>query len=251
MRYAFRMSGAPYRIAGDFASTEPTHCLFCGVDRGGDGTCPQCHAWSGAGPDETPNIGFPCPRCEGESLAPRPFGRAIVKVCAKCRGFFVPALQFSFILNDYLAGVELPIGELPPLPPRPEGTVDPKLAKVTCIACKREMDRLNFASRSDAIIDVCNVHGIWLDAGELVPMLHFAKTRAELGSVPLSDEEKREENEMLRAKLASMAREGRMAAVAARIEWPAAGSSRRWVFLDDLTDFVTAYTKAADGAKRR
>jgi hypothetical protein len=29
------------------------------------------------------------------------------------------------------------------------------------------MDRANFAARSGIQVDVCNVHGIWLDAGEL------------------------------------------------------------------------------------
>ena len=118
-----------------------------------------------------------------------PFGRAKVKVCAACHGLFVPALQFSFLVNDYLAGVDLGIGAFPPPPPSLPGRPDPKMEPVTCVACRREMDRVQFASRSGAIVDVCNMHGTWLDGGELVPILHFLKTRAELGDVPLSDQE--------------------------------------------------------------
>ncbi|MGH7328925.1 MAG: zf-TFIIB domain-containing protein, partial [Polyangiaceae bacterium] len=153
--------------------------------------------WSAAPrDDETPPIGFPCPRC-GNALEISTFGRAIIKTCAKCRGCFVPALQFSFILNDYVSGVELPMASLPPpLPPSHGPGVDPRLGSVACIACGREMDRINFASRSGAIVDVCNMHGIWLDAGELVPILHFVKTRSELGEVPISDAERDERAEL-------------------------------------------------------
>lgn len=111
----------------------------------------------------------------------------------KCHGCFVPSLQFSWIVNDYLAGVDLPLGDLPPPPPLPKGAHDPKFDKVVCIACSREMDRFNFASRSGAIVDVCNMHGIWLDAGELVSILHFVKTRHDLGGVPVSDEERHDD----------------------------------------------------------
>ena len=185
------MTDSPYRAAADFVLGEPTHCLFCGEERLPDGGCRKCHAWSGASPsDETPEIGFPCPRCKTVHLRIDAYGRAKVKICDGCHGMFVPALQFSFILNDYVSGVTLPVGSLPPPPPTSASAkIETRVEKIVCIACHREMDRLNFASRSGAIIDVCNVHGMWLDAGELVVMLHFIKTRAELGEVPLSDAE--------------------------------------------------------------
>lgn len=156
--------------------------------------------------DATPQIGFPCPRCAETFLEPSAFGRATIKVCKQCHGCFVPALQFTFIINDYLDGIELPLGSLPPPPPRKKAGNDPKLERVICIACKRDMDRFNFASRSGAIVDVCSVHGIWLDGGELVPILHYVKTRNELGEVPRSQAEIDEENASLKALVESTER---------------------------------------------
>ena len=40
-------------------------------------------------------------------------------------------------------------------------------ATVRCPTCGDEMERLEFAALSRVIIDVCPVHGVWLDAGEL------------------------------------------------------------------------------------
>lgn len=112
-------------------------------------------------------------------------------------------MQLTIIVKDYVHGVELPLGVLrPPLPPGQE--ID-RLGFVQCIACHKDMDRVNFASRSDAIVDVCAVHGLWLDAGELIPMLHFVKTREELGDVPLSEAEKQDQLD-LRADLAESLR---------------------------------------------
>ncbi|MEO8877259.1 MAG: hypothetical protein ABI461_16820 [Polyangiaceae bacterium] len=90
-------------------------------------------------------------------------------------------------MNDYLANVELPLGALVVVA---RGHEPDKLPYVDCIVCARRMDRVNFASRSDAIVDICNIHGIWLDAGELIPILHFVKMRTELGEVPITDAER-------------------------------------------------------------
>lgn len=164
--------------------------MFCGELRRDDGDCSKCGAWSAASiEDGTPDIGFPCPRCgDSHSLEKTPFGRSVIKLCARCRGFFVPALQMSQIINDYIVGLPLPLGDHPPPPPT-VAVAASRVPTVTCIACHRDMDRVNFAARSGAIIDICNMHGIWLDAGELVPVLHFIKTRAERGMVPMSENE--------------------------------------------------------------
>jgi Zn-finger nucleic acid-binding protein len=194
------MTDSPYRNPADFSIAEPTHCLFCGAERNAQGECASCGAVVAApSNDESLGMGYPCPRCK-EMLVPEPFGRSIVKACAKCHGLFVPSLQFSFIVNDYLAGIELPVGKYPPPPPRAQEEIERRFAQVACIACQRAMDRVNFASRSGATVDVCEAHGIWIDGGELVPILHFLKTRAELGEVPLTDVEKQERIELDKAR---------------------------------------------------
>ncbi len=113
-----------------------------------------------------------------------------MSACEKCHGVFLAAQDFTLVVTDYMNGVELPVGvELLPIAP---GNEIDRIPIVKCLFCLKEMERVNFASRSDAIIDVCMVHGLWLDAGELVPMLHFVKTRADLGEVPLTDAEKQD-----------------------------------------------------------
>ncbi|MEO7112388.1 MAG: hypothetical protein ABI183_18225 [Polyangiaceae bacterium] len=203
------MTDSPYRSSG-LGENEATICLFCGLAyEPGANQCRKCAVSSGstAGDEagDEARDGFPCPRC-AEPLTASSFGRAFIKPCKKCHGMFIPARQFSMILNDYLHAVDLPIGLLPP--PLPPGKEVSHAAAVHCIVCSKEMDRVNFASRSDALVDVCNVHGIWLDPGELLPILHFVKTRATLGEVPLSEaelEDKKkwdEENEQSRARVA-------------------------------------------------
>jgi Zn-finger nucleic acid-binding protein len=198
------MSDSPYRNPADFSTIEPTHCLFCGAERNAHGDCAGCGAIiPPPSNDESLGTGYPCPRCK-QMLVPTSFGRATIKRCEKCHGFFVPSMQFSMVVNDYVGGVELPLGAL--LPPLPPGKDIDRIPTVKCVACDKEMDRVNFASRSDAIIDVCTTHGIWLDPGELVPMLHFVKTRADLGEVPLSEEERQELVQMALARDASLDR---------------------------------------------
>jgi Zn-finger nucleic acid-binding protein len=198
------MNDAPYRSSG-LGEGEPAVCLFCGWEHDANANqCQKCGVPC-APPyiEDGLNADFPCPRC-AELLEPTSFGRATIKPCTKCHGIFLPSKQFSIIVNDYLGGTELPLDLiLPPLPPGKE--VD-RIASVKCIACSKEMDRVNFASRSDAIVDVCTIHGIWVDAGELIPMLHFVKTRAELGEVPLTDAEKQDLIDMEKERDASIER---------------------------------------------
>lgn len=183
------MSDSPYRTAFENAGCEAIRCLFCGQEARTDGMCPSCGAIGR--PDSTAGdlVSGHCPRC-GVALVTDSFGRSTIKRCASCNGAFVPAIQFSYIVNDYLAGADLPLGSFPPPPPDHRSAIDSRINPVACIACGRQMDRINFATRSGAVIDVCTPHGLWLDAGELVPILHFVRTRAELREVPLSDAER-------------------------------------------------------------
>jgi Zn-finger nucleic acid-binding protein len=199
------MNDSPYRESG-LGAGEALVCLFCGSERDANADhCEKCGvSCAPLSADDNAATSFACPRC-GNFLALASFGRATLKSCEKCHGVFLPALQFSIIVTDYMNGVDLPLGAtMLPLPP---GKQIDRLPILKCIACHTEMDRVNFASRSDAIIDVCAIHGIWLDPGELVPMLHFVKTRADLGEVPLSDAEKEDMIELRTALTASQQRE--------------------------------------------
>ncbi len=200
-------------------TSDSKSCLFCGGDCDAVGRCKLCNADNANAADGVSMGGLPCPRCR-VALTSKPFGRATIHSCGTCRGIFAGAVQFSMIVHDYIAGVELPLGMLPVNPPsaHPEKDLERNLPTVTCVACVREMDRTNFASRSGAIVDVCAQHGIWIDAGELVPMLHFVKTRAERGTVPLTDEELASESQLANERAASDVRVSVLDGIVARVE---------------------------------
>ncbi len=64
-------------------------------------------------------------------------------------------------------------------------TLEQLLPFVSCPGCKREMDRIAFAGRTKISLDVCTVHGIWFDSGELgkvLGILHFKNTHG--GDLP-------------------------------------------------------------------
>jgi len=46
------------------------------------------------------------------------------------------------------------------------------------------MERVRFAGHAFLLVDVCAVHGIWLDAGELVSLVNFVKQRASGTELP-------------------------------------------------------------------
>lgn len=56
------------------------------------------------------------------------------------------------------------------------------------------MDRARFAQRAALVVDVCALHGIWLDAGELAGILDFVKQRT-TGQVELDAAERTERDQ--------------------------------------------------------
>jgi Zn-finger nucleic acid-binding protein len=48
-----------------------------------------------------------------------------------------------------------------------------------CPVCRAFMRRCNFGQRSGVVVDLCNAHGIWLDAGELIHLLEWKKAGGE------------------------------------------------------------------------
>ena len=56
------------------------------------------------------------------------------------------------------------------------------------------MDRARFDGRSVAVVDICTMHGLWLDAGETVTVLNYIRERLnDGGTVPETAAEKKEE----------------------------------------------------------
>jgi len=47
-----------------------------------------------------------------------------------------------------------------------------------CPLCKKALERGRFAGKSDVVVDLCDRHGLWLDAGELARILAFVAQAA-------------------------------------------------------------------------
>ncbi len=193
----------------------PARCLYCGRERDAQGTCRGCHAeaaavacrrcgervfspvdrcghcgeaclaWSDALAHE-----LRCPRCSGK-LERANVETVHVEQCARCLGCFVRTEDFSELVRQEETGhhVDLHVAQSGRALPR-----QVLLEAVRCPHCPREMDRARFAQRAELVVDVCNAHGIWLDAGELPMVLAFVKERTE-GHVASSAAEREEQTQ--------------------------------------------------------
>lgn len=219
---------APYRQP-DSRIPGPMRCLYCGRPNGigeackGCGaeppsvpcsTCGQavvapldtcacgtpCTAWDDAGVD-----GLPCPRCRGSLFRVQlDISSVHVEQCSRCLGCFARTADFSELLERELEGEDRALRRFVPVAGGRELPRQTLLSPVACPHCEKEMDRARFAQRASIIVDVCPVHGIWLDAGELIAVLDFVKQRragdVAPGPIEREDEEKWNRISALRAE---------------------------------------------------
>src|SRR6185312_3539577 len=186
---------------------EPTvRCLYCGGPQSAEHptcstcgavarfvTCTSCKAKIPAGdekcsrcgavvePGAKPSASPPCPRCRDHVLVLRRFADgASALQCERCNGCFVRVHDWSVIVDDAAGGHPLDAREL--VVPGGTRLTPDQLAETTrCPACLRDMDRFHFGLTSPAVVDVCDTHGMWLDAGELATVLAVAADVAKSG----------------------------------------------------------------------
>jgi len=111
-----------------------------------------------------------CPRCAGTELAytpndPKHYGHH----CPSCGGLFVSARDWTELLAN-ASTVEAAIIDTTEAAPLSKTQLFPL---ANCPACRTEMERATFAARSGICVDVCIVHGIWFDAGELFETIRW------------------------------------------------------------------------------
>ena len=136
-----------------------------------------------APPEDAPQRLDGCPRCSAP-LTPLGLRRGgVIYVCMCCRGLFAPPRAWTEIGDDPQLGHDI---EARFSAPRAERSSFVPL--LSCPVCRREMERASFCATSSIVVDVCMQHGIWLDAGELVPALAYAEHRAAVGPERASDE---------------------------------------------------------------
>jgi uncharacterized protein len=149
------------RACGGRVPSPLDRCASCGT---------ACLAWKDAIAHE-----LRCPRCTGR-LERVELGAVHVEQCARCLGCFIRTEDFGDLLDRQEHGERV---DLPFVPP--DGRALPRqtlLALVRCPHCPREMDRARFDQRAELVIDICQSHGIWLDAGELPMVLEYVRERA-------------------------------------------------------------------------
>ena len=139
-----------------------------------------------------------CPRCPGALGVVELGGAGLVESvrvhrCALCYGCFIEVQDVAALEGRVEKGEALPMEQLVP----PLGKTLPAqqtLPLVSCPICKKEMDRARFDGRSVAVVDICSMHGLWLDAGETATVLGYIRERLnDGGTVPETADEKNEE----------------------------------------------------------
>jgi Zn-finger nucleic acid-binding protein len=166
------------------------HCLFCGGHIQGEGACEVCGARREAVDEK--RVGARCPRCHEVRLIQFALGPVALQACGRCQGSFLPAAEWDNLLDTFEdsplptdlaipevvapdeagdAGTASPYREAAP-PAGLHAHSRPDLAApVSCPTCETPMDRLEFGGVSKVFVDVCRLHGIWLDGGELAEVL--------------------------------------------------------------------------------
>ena len=166
---------------------------------GASGACEGCGTYRRTVDEK--RIGAPCPRCAGVHLGPVEIGAVVVQGCARCRGVFLTAMEWDAILEmTARSRVPAPVSLAPPRPVEVgakesadahpyRGEISSAVAErideiapeidreplVRCPVCAAVAERVEFAFFSRISVDVCKLHGIWLDGGELAAVIERAK----------------------------------------------------------------------------
>ncbi len=144
------------------------HCFA--LEPPGHATCGKC----GHERDLEPLLGptlLGCPRC-GVSLETADQEQGVLE-CGRCGGMFVGHEALARIMAERRADpIDPPRA---PFHPPMAGRVD-EVRYLSCPECHTMMNRKNLGSRSGIVVDVCKMHGIWFDAGELTQAVAFAAT---------------------------------------------------------------------------
>jgi Zn-finger nucleic acid-binding protein len=138
-----------------------------------------------------------CPRCPGLALFAVQLEDGVrVLQCGGCGGCFLRVSTWSEVLNRTAAGADALLAKFVPPPPSRQLPRQALLAGCSCPDCRKPMDRATFGAQSSIVVDICTMHGIWVDAGELVEAVAFVRAReSHGGKVPRTPEQVRADYE--------------------------------------------------------
>lgn len=110
-----------------------------------------------------------CPGCGAPLVLYRDDDGALWD-CGACDAQFVE----HRLLDSLLAGRQrLPSNDVVKPHPLP---LDTTIMYFPCPTCAQLMNRRNFGGRSGIVVDVCALHGVWFEAGELGRVLQFVES---------------------------------------------------------------------------
>ena len=140
----------------------------------GQKLCPHCGAKTDpqeADPNAKPQL---CPRCRTTPMNPIVLGGNSLRECPKCEGLWVDPESLRQICADRekqaaVLGLETAAANGAAV------DADQKITYLPCPICRKLMNRVNFASYSGVIVDVCREHGTWFDHDELRRIVDFIR----------------------------------------------------------------------------
>jgi Zn-finger nucleic acid-binding protein/RNA polymerase subunit RPABC4/transcription elongation factor Spt4 len=164
---------------GAAVSQDSTQCAHCHAVLQ-TVACPNCMGMMFVGTKFCPHCGTravaveqgagsarPCPRCH-VALADVQVAKTPLEECTRCGGLWIDVSSFEFICSN--AEARQAATGLAIVAPAP---IDPKVIYLKCPQCQGLMNRMNYASRSGIIINVCRAHGVWLDRDEMRQIVQF------------------------------------------------------------------------------
>jgi Zn-finger nucleic acid-binding protein len=123
--------------------------------------------------DETKHL---CPRCaEHPPLRVEVVTGYPLERCISCEGLWVDreTAERLYKSKEKTGEVERVVGQQQVKSQVVKGTAE---GYIKCVVCGTMMNRKNFGRYSGVIIDVCQQHGTWFDAGELQRIMQFIGT---------------------------------------------------------------------------
>lgn len=108
-----------------------------------------------------------CTVCR-ERLQPSVYEGTIVKRCPSCAGIFIQPQVLAKVANDEIVPRAEPERQAAAETASRRAATDlSRVGTRRCPQCGGVMRRFTYAFSSGVVVDGCDEHGIWLDAGEL------------------------------------------------------------------------------------
>lgn len=233
-------------MCGASARSDATKCEHCGA-RLATIACPSCfgmmflgakfcsHCGAAAARiEEAENVVRVCPRCRVDMRAVA-LGDSRLRECPKCEGLWADKETLQRICDDRERQAAV-LGTATVIPANQSGQLEANIRYLPCAACKKLMNRVNFARCSNVIVDVCAQHGTWFDKDELRRIVEFIRA----GGMDKAREKEIQELEQRRRSLAaaqsSRGGELLMPAPSPRYDGASLGISIAASVLDSLLD---------------